>query len=83
MFKRARSGPSPLFIERFQNLPSELQSLILDLATVDFRALMANRIRLAFRAFKRRVGYLSSYLPSRQSLERGDPGARVVRIIRL
>lgn len=63
------------------NLPPDLQSLILEF--VGTRILMANRIRTAFRVFKRRVGWFTVYVPSRKALALHDPGRRVVRVITL
>ena len=83
MLKRARIGPSPQFKIRFQALALELQEMILDFATKEFRVLMANRIRSAFRLFKRRAGWLSLYVPSEQARALGDPGQRIVRVITL
>jgi hypothetical protein len=81
--KRVRAGVSPSFKYGFKTLPSEVQNLIYDFATLDFR-MAANRIRTAYRLFKRRVRSDVEwfvYTPSEQSQD--NLPARLVRGFRV
>ena len=78
---RARTGVSPIVVRGFNSLPRDLQRVILDHALL--RMSMANRIRTAYRLFKRRVQSSVAYFvykPSAQARDVGDSrGSRVVR----
>ena len=85
--KRARVGVSPVFVRLFEDLPRELQRIVFSYATLDYRTAAANRIRTAYRIFKRRVQSTVEFfrfVPSAQSRELGDlGGARLVRGFRV
>ena len=71
------------FSDLFLSLSRDLQLTVYRFATRDFR-IAANRIRLAYRLFRRRVqstvGFFT-YTPSAQALMLGDTEPRVVRMI--
>ena len=85
--KRARRGVSPVFVRNLQRLPRELRDLVFSYATLEFRQTAANRIRTAYRLFRRRVQSTVEffiYTPSAQSRDLGDLGApRLVRGFRI
>jgi len=56
MTTRQRVGVSPDFKAGFHSLPFDLRKHVMQLATFDYERTMANRIRTAYRIFRRRAG---------------------------
>ena len=72
---RQRVGLHPIF----NSLPEDILQLIYEFATADYFAAMANRIRTAYRVFRRRAGKLiMAWVPlSWQDLGAVPPGVAV------
>ena len=74
-----RSGVSPAFRKGLAGLPVELRQIIFRYATHEHRSVMANRIRLAWRRYKRHRDrdpwpvILLLYVPSAHSGDTSGP----------